>query len=99
MGHIRLLSRLHCAVSWAWFILYTSLIILRMLNKKEAFISPMQLPHCPPWYRKSDFDPASVYWSAQRRMVQQRMLMRHMHMGIIMDIIICCFIFVRSFPH
>ena len=36
-------------------------------------------------------------------MVQQRMLMRHMHMGIIMDIImdiiICCFIFARSFPH
>ncbi len=24
------------------------------------------------------------------------MLMRHMHMGIIMDIIICCFIFLRS---
>ena len=27
------------------------------------------------------------------------MLMRHMHMGIIMDIIICCFISALSFPH
>jgi len=43
--------------------------------------------------------PVSVYRKAQRRLAQQRMLMRHMHMGIIMDIMIaCCFILRFSYP-
>jgi len=55
----------------------------------------MQLPHCPPWYRNSCWKPVSVYLKAQRSM-----LMRHMHMGIIMDIMIaCCFILRFSYPH
>ena len=38
-------------------------------------------------------EPVSVYRSAQRRLAQQRMLMRHMHMGISMDIAVrLCFI-------
>ena len=41
-------------------------------------------------------EPVSVYLKAQRSM-----LMRHMHMGIIMDIIMiaCCFIIALSYPH
>ena len=39
-------------------------------------------------------EPVSVYLKAQRSM-----LMRHMHMGIIMDIMIaCCFIIALSYP-
>ena len=39
-------------------------------------------------------DPASVYLKAHRSM-----LMRHMHMGIIMDIMVFCFILRFSSPH
>jgi len=65
------------------------------VKQKRKLISPMQLPHCPPWYRNSCWKPVSVYLKAQRSM-----LMRHMHMGIIMDIMIaCCFILRFSYPH
>lgn len=65
----------------------------------------MQLPLDPPICTDVPFARPSAgdYRKAQRRMAQQRMLMRHMHMGIIMDIITdimtdCCFIVALSLP-
>lgn len=56
------------------------------LTKEEAPISSMQLPLLPLRSRNPVGKPVSDYRKAQRRLAQQRMLMRHMHMGISMDI-------------
>ena len=42
--------------------------------------------------------PVSDYRKAQRRLAQQRMLMRHMHMGIIMFIIMTRLLFIAHSP-
>ena len=50
MGHIRLLSRLHCAIRRARSVMRIILITTfhessGMKQNEEALISPMQLPH------------------------------------------------------
>ncbi len=61
------------------------------VKKEEAFISSMQLPLPMPG-PVSHQEASGIYWTAQRRFAQQRMLMRHMHMGI-MDIIMVTLLF------
>jgi hypothetical protein len=55
----------------------------------------MQLPLSQP-VTVSVQEAAGIYRSAQRRLVPQRMLMRHMHMGIMFIIMAMRFIIVRS---
>lgn len=100
MHHIRLLSRLHCAIlrarSHVQITAITAFSRSLMLNKRGSLHlsdAASSLSAVIPEVLVAG--PVSVYLKAQRSL-----LMRHMRMGISMDIIMvaCCFILALSSP-